>query len=307
MRSAALRTRRRTIEETVKPTRARLLFLAALLVSACLPLGAHVPVSEKPHLGLNARDTPLHQGNAFANSLNATGLDGSLCQHRVRSRCSASNPQSWNSYGYSINNPLRYVDPDGKDFLDAVEGFANAVGSNAVGGIGRVEVGSRPSEAGDFRLGQALGDVASVVVGTIEVLAGFGTGTGGVAACGTAVGCAVAPAAVVEASALVVQGGTMAVAGAGNLVAAIDNNPSDGGSSEDTPATAEKPDLGRPGTQRNPDGTRKTAQDQDAQLKEAKKKRRAFVETTKRGKSEKAAQNELKRIDDLEDADELFP
>ena len=158
------------------------------------------------------------------------------------------NPQSWNGYGYSINNPLRYVDPDGRDFLDAVEGFANAFGSNAVGGIGRVSVGSRPSEAGDFRLGQAVGDAASVVVGTLEVLGGFGTGAGGVAACGTGVGCAATPAAVATSSVLVVQGGTLAATGLGHLaVASQDNNPTSGSDApyEATPENIDRMKQGK--------------------------------------------------------------
>jgi pyruvate/2-oxoglutarate dehydrogenase complex dihydrolipoamide acyltransferase (E2) component len=29
-----------------------------------------------------------------------------------------SNPQRWNKYGYALNNPLRYVDPDGEEPAD---------------------------------------------------------------------------------------------------------------------------------------------------------------------------------------------
>lgn len=34
------------------------------------------------------------------------------------------NPQRWNAYGYAVNNPLKYVDPDGKDAIGVVyKGF----------------------------------------------------------------------------------------------------------------------------------------------------------------------------------------
>jgi RHS repeat-associated protein len=102
-----------------------------------------------------------------------------------------SDPQSWNKYAYSRNNPLRYVDPDGEDFWDFLNGMANATSTNAVAGLGRQTGNS------DFALGQRLGDAISVVGGVIEIVGGGTAAGGGVAACGTGVLCvAGAPAAV---------------------------------------------------------------------------------------------------------------
>ena len=36
-----------------------------------------------------------------------------------------SNPQTWNMYAYTINNPLKYIDPTGTDFCDGGNGSDN--------------------------------------------------------------------------------------------------------------------------------------------------------------------------------------
>jgi RHS repeat-associated protein len=43
------------------------------------------------------------------------------------------NPQRWNRYAYVLNNPLRNIDPDGKDTIDLAIGFGKGVGSVAAG------------------------------------------------------------------------------------------------------------------------------------------------------------------------------
>src|SRR5438874_1830838 len=53
-----------------------------------------------------------------------------------------SNPQNWNKYAYSLNNPLRYVDPDGQEPLppavrDLLMKFAPSA-ITAIGTAGRV-------------------------------------------------------------------------------------------------------------------------------------------------------------------------
>jgi RHS repeat-associated protein len=37
-----------------------------------------------------------------------------------------TNPQRWNLYGYGLNNPLRYVDPDGEESRLIIRAFKSA-------------------------------------------------------------------------------------------------------------------------------------------------------------------------------------
>jgi RHS repeat-associated protein len=45
------------------------------------------------------------------------------------------NPQRWNRYAYGANNPFRNVDPDGRDTVDLMLGFAEGIGKNLVGTV----------------------------------------------------------------------------------------------------------------------------------------------------------------------------
>jgi RHS repeat-associated protein len=104
-------------------------------------------------------------------------------------------PQRWNRYAYGRNNPLRYVDPDGRDVVDVVGGSINAFGSNLILGAGRAAPYSS-----DYALGQSLGDVASLAAGLYETVAGGSIAAGGGLVTATGVGAPVgAPAAVVGA------------------------------------------------------------------------------------------------------------
>ncbi len=73
-------------------------------------------------------------------------------------------PQRWNRYAYARNNPLRYVDPDGKAIWDTLGGWANAVGSNFFLGLGRMD-----SYHPDFAQGQAMGDKFSLGLSVVEM------------------------------------------------------------------------------------------------------------------------------------------
>ncbi len=94
-------------------------------------------------------------------------------------------PQTWNRYAYALGNPLRYVDPNGQDAMDAINGFVNALGSNFLLGGGRID-SSNP----DYVAGQKLGDFASLALSAQETLDG---GTlaiaGGLCTAGTSGGC----------------------------------------------------------------------------------------------------------------------
>jgi RHS repeat-associated protein len=75
-------------------------------------------------------------------------------------------PQSWNRYSFVRSNPLRFTDPDGKDFKSFLLGAANAIGTNFVPGV------RGDSSDADFRMGQSVGDAISIPLGAAEVLLG---------------------------------------------------------------------------------------------------------------------------------------
>jgi RHS repeat-associated protein len=137
-------------------------------------------------------------------------------------------PQSWNKYAYARNNPLRYVDPDGKDFWDFLNGMANATSTNAVAGIGR-QTGNR-----DFTLGQKVGDAISVVSGLIEIVGGGGAAGGGVVACGTGVLCAAGAPATVVGTAIAVHGATQVGTATAHLMNSGKDSKSGGTPEKDT-------------------------------------------------------------------------
>jgi RHS repeat-associated protein len=120
-------------------------------------------------------------------------------------------PQSWNKYAYTRNNPLRYVDPNGEDWMDVVAGAMNASGSDFLFGAGRATGGNA-----DFRVGQAVGDAVATVAGTAVALFG-GTETVVTSPAAVTVVGAVIPAAGVAAAA---YGTSAAVVAGGHLVAA---------------------------------------------------------------------------------------
>ena len=129
-----------------------------------------------------------------------TSLDPKQFPHDI------TDPQSWNKYSYTRNNPLRYVDPDGADWQDYLKGAINAFTSNNTVGVGRISSGN-----GDFKTGQAIGDAVSTVVGTVETLAGTGGEVLGSALDLTGVGAVVGVPLNVAAAGLIVHGGTTAV------------------------------------------------------------------------------------------------
>jgi RHS repeat-associated protein len=126
-----------------------------------------------------------------------TGADPALFPHDI------TDPQSWNKYVYTRNNPLRYVDPDGADWQDVLKGVVNAFTSNNAVGAGRISSGND-----DFKTGQAIGDAVSTVTGAVETVIGGGGEVLGVGLDATGVGAVLGVPLNVAAAGLVVHGAT---------------------------------------------------------------------------------------------------
>ncbi len=104
--------------------------------------------NQNSRLGVPSQNPALHQGFDASKTHIAIGLQAAESTTRIRSRCTGKerdaesgldyfgaryyasnlgrfmspdstaysglrNPQSWNLYAYTLNNPLRYVDPTG--------------------------------------------------------------------------------------------------------------------------------------------------------------------------------------------------
>ena len=134
-----------------------------------------------------------------------------------------TDPQSWNKYSYTRNNPLRYTDPDCEDFWDILSGIGNATRSNAVAGLGRESGNS------DFSLGQRVGDVISLVGGAIEMAGGGTIAGGGAAACGTGVLCVAGAPAAIGGAAIAVHGASEFGTAAAHLMNSTEDAPQSGG------------------------------------------------------------------------------
>ena len=134
-----------------------------------------------------------------------------------------TNPQRWNRYSYGGNNPLRYVDPDGADFRDFVNGLSDALRANFVLGAGRGNGGN-----GDYQTGQVVGDLVALAMGAYEFTVGAAAASGGAALCGTGIGC-VAGAPVAAGGAIVAGHGVgMSVAASSSLMSRASGNESGG-------------------------------------------------------------------------------
>jgi RHS repeat-associated protein len=93
----------------------------------------------------------------------------------------ASEYYSWSTYNYVRNNPLRRIDPNGKNDFDKILGFGAAWIDNATGGLTNIRSAAATlvTDAADFNSGQDAGDVASIIGGIGLMDTGGTMATGG--------------------------------------------------------------------------------------------------------------------------------
>jgi hypothetical protein len=132
---------------------------------------------------------------------------------------SPGDPQALNRYSYSANNPLRYNDPSGHDWVDAVNfllGFGAQWASANAWMLPQAQeaLSVQPNESLPMTVGRHLGNVAAIMQGVAEVGVGAGVDVGGGGLCLTGVGCLVGAPALVAGTAVAAHGVTVAAAGA---------------------------------------------------------------------------------------------
>jgi hypothetical protein len=123
-----------------------------------------------------------------------------------------TDPQSWNKYGYTRNNPMRYVDPDGEDWRDVAKGAFNGYTSDNQLGVGRAQGGNS-----DFRTGQAIGDAVATLQGTLQTLVGTGGEVLGLSLDATGAGAVAGVPINVVSAGVIAQGATTAIVAGANL------------------------------------------------------------------------------------------
>ena len=131
-----------------------------------------------------------------------------------------SNIRSWDRYSYSANNPIRYLDPTGHDWLNSVggfiQGFIAEVDRSFFGLTPQLQefYGPDDNETDAVLIGRMTADILEMVGGVAAIGSGLGVGGGGVLACGTGVGCLATPETIVAGIAIIGVGSKAVAEGA---------------------------------------------------------------------------------------------
>jgi RHS repeat-associated protein len=168
-----------------------------------------IPVGESPYAFFTSKERDSESNLDYFGARYFSGAQGRFATpDDIYDDLDPSDPATRNRYVYVRNNPLRYVDPNGEDAWDIVNGLVNAVGSNGLLGAGRVESGNA-----DFKTGQAIGDAISVVVGMAETNLGAGGNVVGFSLDATGAGAVVGVPINVVSSGAMLHGASMSATG----------------------------------------------------------------------------------------------
>ena len=118
-------------------------------------------------------------------------------------------------YAYCLNNPVRYVDPKGKDVWDVLLGVVHSVGDNLSLGAANTSTRGLVSNASDYNTGRDLGDAISMVAGAYEFVQGAAAAVAGVVAAPETAGASLAVTA--EGTAVAGHGVAMSIKATTNL------------------------------------------------------------------------------------------
>jgi hypothetical protein len=143
-----------------------------------------------------------------------------------------TNPQQFNRYTYSLNNPVRYSDPTGHCVFglpcpDPVKNAITTVNDFLLGAEAEVaynntlrlvtDLAPTAGEPTAMTIGRMAGDVVTTVQGVLEMGTGSGMMGGGVAICLSGVGCVATPVVEVAGAGILAHGAGVTVSSARGL------------------------------------------------------------------------------------------
>jgi RHS repeat-associated protein len=154
-----------------------------------------------------------------------------------------ANPQQFNRYTYSLNNPIRYSDPTGHCVFglpcpQPIRDGLNAFADFGVGALAQwtydnsfhlnADLAPSPHEPTAMTAGRIVGGLDAMAQGIAEMVAGIGSMGGGTAACGTGALCVAGAPAIAAGEVIAAHGAGVTATSIAGLVENVVNMASKG-------------------------------------------------------------------------------